>query len=67
MAVTWPLPVDSVTGPAFTHKQLAAVIVAADATYPQFRFKPESLVKVVYTAAESAALPAGYTNYPQYE
>lgn len=67
MAVTWPLPVDFVTGPAFTLAQLSAVQAAADAAYPQFRFKPEALATVVYTAAESDALGAGWTNYPQYE
>lgn len=67
MAVTWPLPVDSVTGPSFTQAQLSAVIAAADATYPQFRFKPQALATVVYTAAESNTLGATWTNYPQYE
>jgi hypothetical protein len=60
----WPLPVAFVTGPAFKHSQLAAVIAAADATYPQYRFSPGQEVKVVYTAAESAALDSTWTNYP---
>ena len=67
MAVTWPLPVDFVSGPACTLAQFQAAQVAADATYPQFRFKLGVPVVVVYTAAESSALGAGWFNSPQYE
>lgn len=62
--MAYPLAVGFVTGPAFKHSQLAAVLAAADATYPQYRFSPGQPIKVVYTAAESALLDSTWTNYP---
>lgn len=62
--MAYPLPVYLVTGPNFRHSQLAAVLAAADATFPQYRFAVNKPIKVVYTQAESDALDATWTNYP---